>query len=67
MSSSPTSDKILRIRDQTVDELRAAETIELLDACGVLHRDGMIDQEEFEAKCMVLAQRAASARRVRQP
>ena len=64
MASSPNADRIIRRSDHAVDDVRATETIELLDACGALHRDGMLDREEYEAKRMVLAQRAASARRV---
>ena len=64
MASPLTADRITRLSDHTVDDVRATETMELLDACGALHRDGMLDREEYEAKRMVLAQRAASARRV---
>jgi hypothetical protein len=67
MASPPASDRTNQLRDRTVDDVHATEMMELLDACGALHRDGMLDREEYDAKCMVLAQRAANARRVRQP
>jgi hypothetical protein len=67
MASSPAHDGNTPFRHRSVDDVHAAEMMELLDACGALHRDGMLDREEYDAKCMVLAQRAANARRVRQP
>jgi hypothetical protein len=54
-------------RDDAVADVRAAEMMELLDAYGALHRDGMLDTEEYEAKRLVLAEWAACARRLRQP
>jgi hypothetical protein len=54
-------------RDDTVADVRAAEMMELLDAYGALHRNGLLDTEEYEAKRLVLAEWAACARRLRQP
>jgi hypothetical protein len=54
-------------RTDTVAAVRAAEIMELLEAYGVLLREGMLDTEEYEAKRLVLAERAACARRLRQP
>jgi hypothetical protein len=55
------------LRNDTVADVRAAELMELLEAYGALHRDGMLDSDEYEAKRLVLAERAACARRLRQP
>jgi hypothetical protein len=82
MASSPSSERIdhgrdadgstsllsiTRQRTDTVADVRAAEMMELIDAYGALHRDGMLDTEEYEAKRLVLAEWAACARRLRQP
>jgi hypothetical protein len=55
------------LRNDTVADVRATELMELLEAYGALHRDGMLDSDEYEAKRLVLAERAACARRLRQP
>jgi hypothetical protein len=54
-------------RNDTVATVRATEITELLEAYGALHREGMLDTEEYEAKRLVLAEWAACARRLRQP
>jgi hypothetical protein len=82
MASSPSSQRIEHrrdgdgstallsttgVRNDTVADVRATELAELLDAYGALHRDGMLDTDEYEAKRLVLAELAACARRLRQP
>jgi hypothetical protein len=52
-------------RNDTVAAVRAAEMTELLDAYAALHREGMLDSEEYEAKRLVLAEWTACARRLR--
>ncbi len=54
-------------RRETVAEVRVTEMMELLDAYRSLHRAGIIDSDEYEAKRLVLAARAACVQRLRQP
>ena len=35
-------------------DVRRLEAMWLLDACGALHREGILDDHEYEAKCLEL-------------
>ena len=77
MASLPSTERIDRLGETDVStilrpndavaEAQATEVEQLLGAYGALHRDGMLDGEEYEAKRLVLAERAARARRRREP
>ncbi len=41
-------------------DVRRLETIRLLDACGTLHREGILDDHEYEAKRLELAGNVAA-------
>lgn len=46
----------------TVADIRRLETRGLLDACGSLHREGILDDHEYEAKRLALAGGLADVR-----